>query len=150
MLMKVQQCHLKWAAAFFWLITGVSLEAQEVIGKWRTIDDETEQPKSIVEIFERDGKIYGKLIKLFRTPEQDQDPVCSKCEEDDPRFNKKFIGMEIMTDMSKVGDEYTNGEILDPGSGKIYKCKMWLDGADLKVRGYWGPFYRTQTWLKAL
>ncbi len=127
----------------------VFLGAQaQVAGKWRTIDDETSEPKSIVELFEREGKMYGKIVKLFRKPGEDPDPVCDECSEDDARFKKKIIGMEILRDMVKSGEEYTEGDILDPNNGKIYRCRIWLEGNNLKVRGYWGPFYRTQTWHK--
>jgi uncharacterized protein (DUF2147 family) len=123
--------------------------AQDVKGKWKTIDDETQEPKSIVEIFERDGKLFGKIVKLFRKPGEDQDPVCDECDEDDPRYLKKIIGMEIMREMVPAEGEYSGGDILDPNKGKVYSCKIWIEGKDLKVRGYWGPFYRTQTWLRA-
>ena len=122
---------------------------QDVKGKWKTIDDETQEPKSIVEVFERDGKLFGKIVKLFRKPGEDQDPVCDDCEKDDPRYLKKIIGMEILKDMVLADGEYEGGESLDPKTGKVYKCRIWLEGNDLKVRGYWGPFYRTQTWLRA-
>ena len=122
---------------------------QEVKGKWKTIDDETNEPKSIVEVFERDGKLFARIVKLFRKPGEDQDPICDDCEEGDPRFKKKIIGMEIMREMVLADGEYAGGDILDPNNGKVYKCRIWLEGNDLKVRGYWGPFYRTQTWLRA-
>jgi uncharacterized protein (DUF2147 family) len=123
-----------------------NLFGQTVVGKWRTIDDETGKPKSIVELYEQNGKLYGKIIKLFREPNEDQDPVCDKCE--DARKNKKIIGMNIITDMSKDGTEYSGGEILDPKKGKIYRCKLWVENGKLMVRGYLGFFYRTQTWTR--
>ena len=122
--------------------------AQTVLGKWKTIDDETGEPKSIVEIFERGGKIHGKIIKLFRKPSEDQDPICVECDEADPRYRKKVLGMEIMRNMVKDGDEYTGGDVLDPENGKVYRGKIWLEGKDLKLRGYVGPFFRTQTWVR--
>lgn len=134
---------------FFGLLSSTSAWAQDVLGKWKTIDDETSEAKSVVEIFARDGKVYGRIIKLFRKPGEDPDPLCDQCEESDSRYKKKVIGMEIMLDMVKEGQEYAHGTILDPNNGKVYKCRIWVEGNDLKVRGYWGPFYRTQTWLKA-
>ncbi|MBK7652839.1 MAG: DUF2147 domain-containing protein [Flammeovirgaceae bacterium] len=129
-------------------LTGSTSVAQNsIVGKWKTIDDETNKPKSIVEIFERNGKFYGKITKLFRAPEEEQDPVCDKCGSEDERYMKKIIGMEILKDMMRSGSDYTEGTILDPQNGKIYSCKIWLEGINLKLRGYWGPFYRTQTWL---
>lgn len=118
-----------------------------VVGKWKTIDDNTGEAKSIIEIFERGGKLYGKVLQIL-DPTAKPDPVCDKCPADDPRFNKKIIGMEIIQGLVKDGDEYSEGTILDPEPGKIYRCKLWLEGQDLQVRGYWGPFYRTQTWKR--
>lgn len=127
----------------------VAASAQDVVGKWKTIDDETGEPRSIVEIFEKDGKVYGKIVKLLRTPDEDPDPVCKDCDEDDDRYNKKVIGMEIIRDMTKGEDEWEGGTILDPKNGRVYRCHLWVEGENLKVRGYWGPFYRTQTWQKS-
>jgi uncharacterized protein (DUF2147 family) len=132
------------------LIAGpVAVSAQDVIGKWQTIDDETNKPRSIVEIFEKDGKVYGKVVRLFREDNEDPDPVCKDCDEDDDRYNKKVIGMEIIRDMEKGDEGWEDGTILDPKNGKVYRCRLWVEGTDLKVRGYWGPIYRTQTWHKS-
>ncbi len=117
-------------------------------GKWTSFDDETQEAKSVIDIFEKGGKYYGRIIKLFRKINEDPDPICTACDSEDPRFNGKIIGMEILKDMEKTGNEYDEGTILDPKNGKIYKCKIWIEGRDLKLRGYWGPFYRTQTWTR--
>lgn len=123
--------------------------AQTIVGKWTTIDDNSGQEKSVVEIFEKGGKYFGKITRLFRDPSEDPDPVCDECESDDPRYKKKIIGMEIIRNMQKSGDDYEHGDILDPENGKVYRCKLWIEGNELKVRGYWGPFFRTQSWKKA-
>ncbi len=120
----------------------------EISGKWKSIDDETQESKSVVDIFEKGGKYYGKIVRLFRKPEEDPDPICTECAPEDLRFNKKVIGMEILKDMEKIGAEFSGGTILDPKNGKIYTCKIWIEGSDLKLRGYWGPFFRTQTWKR--
>jgi uncharacterized protein (DUF2147 family) len=128
-----------------WIIP-LMAQHQSVLGKWETIDDRTGEIKSIVELFERDGKVYGRILKIFPKPEQDQDPVCEKCSVHDPRHKKKIIGMEILRDLKVSGGEYDDGNILDPEVGKVYRCKIWIEQNNLKVRGYWGPFWRTQTW----
>ncbi|CAN5316291.1 DUF2147 domain-containing protein [soil metagenome] len=133
---------------FFTLLV-MSTSAQTIFGKWKTIDDETGEARSIVEISENGGKVVGKIIKLFPRPKVDPDPVCEKCDSSDPRHKKKIIGMEILRDMVKNGTEYSGGDVLDPQNGKVYRGKIWLEGNDLKLRGYWGPFYRTQTWQRA-
>jgi len=131
------------------ILFAIQANAQSVLGKWKTVDDETGEVKSVVHIYERGDKVYGKIIKLFRDPDQNPDPICDDCPEDDPRYNKKIIGMEIIKDLEKEGDEYVGGTVLKPDEGKIYKCKIWLnDEGKLNIRGYWGWFYRTQTWIK--
>jgi uncharacterized protein (DUF2147 family) len=120
-----------------------------IVGKWLTIDDETNKPRSTIEILEKNGKYYGKVISIISQSGEDPDPVCNKCLPEDDRFNKKIIGLEILRDMQKNGDEYSEGTILDPKNGKIYRSKIWIEDNNLKLRGYWGPFFRTQTWLPA-
>lgn len=146
---QADMSRLKIYTLFFILTIGTVAAQNTVTGKWKTIDDNSGKEKSIIELQERDGKVYGKIIKLFQEPGEDQDPICDKCDSDDPRYKQKIIGMEIMTDMVKEGKEYAGGSILDPESGKVYKCRIWLENIDLKVRGYWGPFYRTQTWKRS-
>jgi len=124
------------------------LAQSSIVGKWTTIDDDSGEARSVVEITERTSKVFGKIIKLYPNPGEDPDPICDKCPEDDARYNEKIIGLEIIRNMKWSEKELTEGNILDPESGKIYRCKIWLEGADLKVRGYWGPFFRTQTWKK--
>lgn len=130
---------------FFFLIWSAS--AQTITGKWKTIDDETGKPKSVVEIFERNGKLYGRIEKLFREPHEEQDPMCKECTDD--RKNKRVIGMEIIRGMVKDGNEYEDGTICDPKNGKVYDCELWLDEKNpniLHVRGYVMFFFRTQQW----
>ncbi|SMG17194.1 Uncharacterized conserved protein, DUF2147 family [Marivirga sericea] len=133
------------------LLIGISfssLAQSDVTGKWKTIDDETGKEKSIVEIFEKDGMIYGKITKLFRGPDEEKDPICNECTGD--RKNEKIIGMEIIRGMEWDADdeEYEEGTIMDPQDGKVYDCVLWKEGEELKVRGYVAFFYRTQTWEK--
>lgn len=123
---------------------------QTIIGKWKTIDDNSGDERSVVEIYEQDGKYYGRIVKLFRKQGEDPDPICDECDSDDDRFKKKVIGMEIIREMEKTGDDYENGTILDPETGRVYRCRLWAEGNTLNVRGYWGPFYRTQTWKKVI
>ena len=134
---------------FLIIIASFAFGQSQVIGKWKTIDDNTGEPRSIVDVFERSGKVYGKIIKLYRKPGEDPDPLCDDCETDNPRFMKKIIGMEIIEGLVKDDQEYGGGFILDPENGKVYRCKIWVEDNQLKVRGYIGPFYRTQNWLKA-
>ncbi len=126
--------------------------AQEnsAVGMWKTIDDETGKPKALVRITENQGQLQGRIEQLFRGPNEDQNPRCTKCE--GPRKDQPLIGMVIVSGLKKNGDEYTGGEILDPASGKVYKSKAELKdgGKKLEVRGYIGApmFGRSQTWVR--
>ena len=128
-------------------ISILSANAQSVTGKWKTFDDETKEAKSIVEITERDGKIYGKVIEILNPAKKNI--KCTNCSGADK--DKPVLGLEILKGLSKDGKEYSDGKILDPSNGKLYKCIVSLDGNDkLKVRGYVGisAFGRTQNWVR--
>ncbi len=132
----------------FTFTMGIATAQNSILGKWKTISSKTGTARSVVEIGERNGKIYGKVIKIFSRLGEDPDPVCLKCSTEDPRFNKKIIGMEVLKEMVKIYEGYTGGSILDPEVGVVYRCTIWREGNELKVRGYVGPFFRTQTWVE--
>ena len=119
-------------------------------GMWKTIDDETGKPKSLVRITDEGGVLTGKIEKLFRPADQDQNPKCTACE--GARKDQPLIGMTILSGLKKDGNEYTGGEIMDPAKGKTYKSKAQLkdNGTKLEVRGYIGApmFGRSQTWVR--
>ncbi len=129
------------------LFFSISGRTQTIIGKWKTIDEETNKAKSIVEIWKAEnGLFYGKIIKLY--DKSKINAVCSKCEKSDSRYNQKILGLTIITKMKKTdNNEWKKGEILDPSNGKVYKCKIFREGENLMVRGYIGFFFRTQKWL---
>ncbi|MDY0221522.1 MAG: DUF2147 domain-containing protein [Desulfobacterium sp.] len=136
-------------AVFSLCVLSVSFaQEKSIVGKWKTIDDETNEPKSIVQIYEKDGLYFGQITELFRKPGEDPDPVCDKCPKDDVRKDQPIKGMVILKDLVQDGDKYKDGTILDPKKGKIYNCKVWIEGGELKLRGYIAFLFRTQTWLR--
>ncbi len=123
----------------------ISVLAQDVTGKWKTIDDDTGEAKSIVEIYSKNGKMYGKVVEILNKSKKDA--LCVDCPGD--AKGKRIEGLVILKDLKKDGNEYKGGTIMDPNNGKVYKSHMSLDGADkLKVRGYVGfsLLGRTQVW----
>ncbi len=121
--------------------------AQSIFGKWKTIDDETGKEKSIVEIYKVDGKAYAKIVQLLEKGKEDK--LCDLCKGENK--NKPIKGMVIINGLSEDGDEWNDAKILDPKTGKEYKCYITLDGDNkLKVRGYIGfaLLGRTQYWHK--
>lgn len=116
-------------------------DLSSVTGYWKTIDDETGKAKSIVHIYEQNGVIKGKIVKLIENP----DAKCTKCK--GSLKNKPVVGMNIIWGVKKLGEK--SGKILNPKNGKIYTLKLWRSGSNLMVRGYIAFFYKTQKWLQA-
>jgi uncharacterized protein (DUF2147 family) len=135
------------------MVTGISnvVRAKETetspVGLWKTVDDDTGKAKSIVEIWEKNGVLYGRIKKLIDPSEPN--PVCDKCT--GKRQNSPIIGMTIMEGLKQDGKEWNGGTILDPENGKTYKVLIEVQngGKKLKVRGYIGfsLLGRTQYWL---
>ncbi len=119
------------------------------VGTWRSVDESTGEPKSQITITERDGALSGKVDALLR---KGADPAlrCTECSDD--RKNEPVVGMEIIRGGKKADgrDVWEGGKILDPENGKEYRASYTPigGGKKLEVRGYLGPFWRTQTWAR--
>ncbi|MCX7550249.1 DUF2147 domain-containing protein [Xanthomarina sp. F2636L] len=123
----------------------LTTNAQDIYGKWKTIDDETGKAKSTVEIFKKDGKAFGKIIEIYSSI--DKDALCTTCEGAD--YNKPVLGLTIIKNLTQDGIYFKNGTILDPEDGKTYNCRLSLDKDNpniLMVRGYISFLYATQYW----
>jgi uncharacterized protein (DUF2147 family) len=117
-------------------------------GLWKTFDDRTHKARGTIRIYEENGTLSGRIESSFKPEEQTE--RCDKCSGD--RKDAPIIGLVVMRGMRKEGSEYAGGDILDPETGSIYKCRLTLgsDGEKLFVRGYLGLsfFGRTQTWIR--
>jgi uncharacterized protein (DUF2147 family) len=121
--------------------------SQTIFGKWKTVDDETGMENGIVEIYEKAGKVYGRIIEILE--KEKKYFKCEMCEGEDK--NKPVLGLVIIKGLKKKGDFYEGGKVIDPKNGKSYHCKMTLEGKyKLIVRGYIGIslFGRSQTWFR--
>jgi uncharacterized protein (DUF2147 family) len=120
------------------------------VGLWKNIDDVSGKPKALIRISDNKGALEGRIEKLYRPADQDQNPKCDRCE--GVNKDQPIIGMVFMSGLTKSGDEYTGGQILDPDNGKVYKSKLTLvdGGKKLNVRGYIGvPMLgRSQVWVR--
>jgi len=139
----------------FFLVTLVTLmlttpatSLDSPVGTWNTVDEKTGKVVSNVEIYEQDGKIFGKIVGLTEPNDAQGKPkICSKCT--GPDKDKPIVGLVIIKDLAVSGDRYKGGTITDPEDGKVYKAEVWTEGGKLKVRGSVAMFYKTQTWVKA-
>lgn len=121
-----------------------------VLGIWKTIDEKTNQPSSLIRLDEKNGELIGTVTELIPTPGETLVTHCNLCKDD--RKGKPITGMVIMKGLKKSSPGvWSGGEILDPEEGEIYKVKITLvNDKTLDVRGYIGiPLLgRTQTWVR--
>ena len=142
---------LKIAIAALALAASAAAWAQATpVGLWKTIDDDTGKEKSLVRISESGGVLTGRIEKLL-DPATKADAVCEKCT--DERKGQPLVGLTIIENAKRdAGDAavWTGGEITDPNNGKSYRLRLKPTeaGKTLEVRGYIGPFYRNQTWIR--
>jgi uncharacterized protein (DUF2147 family) len=130
----------------FFLITHFSF-SQSIIGKWKTIDDLSGKEKGVVEIYEKKGVFFARIVEIFESEHKNK--KCSLCSGEDK--DNSLLGLIIIRGLKKDGDEYNGGKVLDPKIGKYYKCYVQLEEKDkLKIRGYIGlPILgRTQYWYR--
>ena len=133
--------------AFLFCSFSAFSQVSSIVGRWKTIDDETGEEKSIVRIYKAEnGNYYGKVEKLFKNP----DGKCVNCK--DENKDKPILGMLILTDLKEKGDKLDDGYILNPANGKKYNATLSYDqkSGNLKVRGTIGlGIGKTQYWVKA-
>jgi uncharacterized protein (DUF2147 family) len=134
---------------FALLIPRPAYATESPVGYWTTIDDDGKTPSSVIQVFPKGKKLFGKIVQLINPREKD--PKCTACKGD--RKNQRIIGMEILRDFEQDDDEWSGGYILDPREGKEYNCYLEVieGGKRLKVRGYVGIALlgRTQYWQKS-
>lgn len=128
---------------------GFCSQAQSCTGYWITIDDATGYKKSIVELYKKDGMLYGKVVYIYKRGKDGPNSKCTECS--GKLYNQPIMGMLILKQMQWSGSQWQDGSILDPDNGKTYSCTIWLNESNkdkLNVRGYIGPFFRTQEWIR--
>ena len=140
--------HAALAAAL--ASTGAAALAQATpVGLWHSVDDRTGEVKGEIRIVEQGGSLSGRLQRSLKK-DTAADAVCEACTDD--RKGRPIAGLEIVRGGRKVAqqDVWEDGRILDPENGKEYRARFTpLDGGRrLEVRGYLGPFWRTQTWTR--
>ena len=130
----------------------ISVYAQEnqLLGRWRMLDDSTGNPKASILIYESRGGIEGKIDKLLQEGAEKANPRCEKCE--GALKNQAFLGLVILSGLSQSAPDKWRGRILDPENGKTYDAIVTpiAGGEKLDVHGYIGIqlFGRRQVWQR--
>jgi len=132
----------------FSVFVTISGFSQTIFGNWNSYDEETNKIESVIEVYEKDSKAFAKIISI--SDSNRSAATCVECS--GKRKNAAILGMNILTGLTKDGNEWSGGKILDPKNGKEYKCYLQLlDNNTLKLRGYIGisMFGRTAIWKRA-
>lgn len=146
----MHRSSIVWRLSAFLVMLGFSaacLQAQSgpAVGLWKN-----EEPAKtvIIRTWEQDGKLLGKVEKLIKAGKEDADSKCMQCKGD--QQGKPIKGLLIVWDLKKDGERWSNGQILDPDDGKVYKCRVTPieGGKKLEVRGSFAFFSKTQTWVR--
>ena len=128
-------------------IGSLSAQSNSPFGVWKSVDDKTGEAKSHVEVYQKNGKMYGKIVKILTDK---PNAKCDECKGD--KKVQPVNGMVIIEGMQEVEGSWKNGTILDPQNGNVYGCVVWVEADkpnELKVRGkHWTGIYRTQTWFR--
>ncbi len=126
------------------VLLGLLLEipgwAQTPLGVWKAFDADHDKPRSLIKIYQENDRLFGKVVKLFRTAEENKNPLCFNCKEEDSRYNQPVLGMVLMKDLKRKNKKrWEGGEVLDPDKGNTYRCYLEVLSPDkIKVRGYLG------------
>ena len=128
------------------LIFSINTFSQDIVGKWKTIDDKRNITTSIFEIYKKGDTYSGKILLILNEKNKD---VCTSCK--GTYHNKNLKNVVILKNLEKEENIYENGNITDPENGKTYNCYVELVSDNkLKIRGYIGfsIFGRTQYWYR--
>ena len=138
----------KTLLTFVFILTIIGANSQTIFGKWYSKNEETGQISSVIEVYEKNGKAYAKVVAI-KDPEK-QEITCTECNGENK--GKKVLGLHIITGLEKNKNEWSGGTILDPRNGKEYKCYIKLIKPNtLKIRGYIGfsLLGKTAYWQRA-
>ncbi|MDR2485456.1 MAG: DUF2147 domain-containing protein [Treponema sp.] len=151
---------LAWVLA---LSSGFCFAADPAEGYWLSIDEKTGKITAGWEIYQNNGKLYGKMLSVLGYP---QDVKAGRCKESYPGFPLagKVYEMSVIgtpwifgLTMDRAG-QWSRGNVINAEDGAMYKCKITYRAADgkkyrtdtLEMRGEIGlGIGRSQFWQKA-
>jgi uncharacterized protein (DUF2147 family) len=150
------------AASIMFMITGAAFAGDPTEGFWLSVDHKSGKVESGWEMYQQDGKLLGKLLSGVGVSASD---IAVKCNESYPNFpvdgkvNQRFkLGTPWIFGLSMENPGYwTNGNVIDPSNGNIYKCSIIYHPADgkkfkqetLEIRGQLLFFSGSQYWRRA-
>ena len=130
-------------------------KADKISGFYLTYDDETGKEKSQVKIYKAsNGKYVGEIVWLKDPKEPNGKEKLDKNNPDSKLQSRKVMGLQILKNFTYDAEtnEWSDGTIYNPSSGKTYSSYMKLDGKKLNIRGYigkaWMGIGKTAVWTR--
>lgn len=134
--------RIVWMLVFLMLL-GFEARANSLVGSWLTYEDG--KPESRIEVVEQGGKVSARIVEIFN--EKDAEALCEKCS--GALYNKPVVGLQIVSALELDDGVWKGGEVLDPKTGKLYKCQITVDGDVLTLKAWWGFISQTREWRRA-
>lgn len=130
---------------FLMPITTFAQKADDIVGTWLT-----EEKDGKIKIYKENGKFYGKLVWGKDLYDENGQPRLDVNNPDEKLQNRPLDNLVLLSGFEFTGDQWEDGKIYDPNSGKTYNCYMEINGNQLEVTGYVGVKWlsRTVTWTK--
>ena len=133
------------AAALSTLFAAAALAQSPSIGNWQYVDG----PKTtFIRTYEEGGQLKATIEKVTKGGQEDATAMCDKCSGDTK--GKPMKGLLILWDTKKDGDNWKEGKLLDPDTGRIVKGAVEVadGGKKLNVKGSVAFISKTQAWVK--
>lgn len=145
----MRKLFILFAVALFSALP-MAAQVSQIVGDWVTVDDKTQEQRSVVHIYKAtDGLYYGKITKLLVGDPNEKCTECTGADKDKPVQGLIIIRAFEEKDGKLVSGE--KGRVLDPENGKTYYGKIWVENGKLILRGSLdkkGILGRSQTWIK--
>jgi uncharacterized protein (DUF2147 family) len=129
-------------ATFF---TAAALAESLAVGNWQYVDG---SKTTFITTMEEGGQLKAKITKVSKDGKDDPSATCSKCSGESK--DKPMAGLVILWDTKKDGDNWKDGKLLDPESGRVVNGKVEIvdGGKRLNVKGSVAFISKTQAWTK--
>jgi uncharacterized protein (DUF2147 family) len=123
-------------------------QANDILGQWLN-----EEGDAKVEIFNRDGEFFGKIVWLKEPKHENGEWKLDDQNPDESLRHRRKLGLEVMHNLvwDEKEKEWNEGKIYDAREGDTYSLYAKLgDNNTLNLRGYIGfsLFGRTTTWTR--
>lgn len=140
----------KWLIYFLCFCFHCALYGEGIVGFWKTVDDESGKPQSIIAIYPYQNKYYGRMIVTYNDKgELNDDIYHPKDRAEGVVGHPYYSGLDMIWDLHHEDGKFKAGKIMDPEKGRVYDAEAWIENGNLIMRGELLIFGKNQTWPRA-